>query len=184
MKKEQLVFVVTILLCIAGIIFGIYYGDEINKYINNNINPADKNPGDMVYAFLCYYYDSAKLQLLVFLCSFTVFSAPAGVLSTLYGSIALGSSIMVLTSEFYNSGYLLYLIVIPYALAGAISLYFFIEMVCRAYNFSITATHAKNGFGALAISRETRSYISGLLLLSAVILVSELCRFIIIVLVN
>jgi hypothetical protein len=170
--------------CIAGFTFGVYYGDEISLYFRNTVILPDKSLGIMFRTFLNFYYDSVKLQLLIFLCSFTVFSAPAGTLTVLYGSIILGSSTMAMATEYSVSGYLLYLTVLPYTFAGAVSLYIYVEMVCRAYSHSLSARHSGAGFSELALSRETRSYIAGLLLLSAFILISEICRFIIIVLVN
>ena len=184
MKKEQLIFFIMLAVCIAGFTFGVYYGDEISIYMRGTAIPSEKSFDVMLRAFLSFYYDSAKLQLFIFLCSFTVFSAPVGTFTVLYGSIALGSSTMVMTAENYASGYLLYLTVLPYTFTGAVSLYIYVEMVCRAYSHSISARHTGAGFGELALSRETRSYIAGLLLLSAFILISEICRFIIIVLVN
>lgn len=146
--------------------------------------PSDKSFNVILRAFLSFYYDSAKLQFLIFLCSFTLFSAPVGTFTVLYGSIVLGASTMVMTAGHSASGYLLYLTVLPYTFTGAVSLYIYIEMVCRAYSHSITARHNVAGFGELVLSRETRSYIAGILLLSAFILASEICRFIVIVLAN
>jgi hypothetical protein len=169
-KKEQLIFFIMLAVCIAGFTFGIYYGDEIGVYLRGTVIPAEKNPVIMLRAFLSFYYDSAKLQLLIFLCSFTVFSAPVGTFTLLYGSIVLGSSTMVMTAKHSVSGNLLYLIVLPYTFAGAVSLYIYIEMVCRSYSHSLSARHTGAGFGELALSHETRTYIAGLLLLSAFML--------------
>lgn len=183
MKKERLIFFIMFIVCISGFTFGVYYGDEIHVYMQNTMADSEINIGDMTKAFLNFYYDSAKLQILIFLCSFTVFSAPVGAFIILYSSIALGSSASVMTEFYASSGYVLYLSVLSYTLTGAISLYIYIEMICRAYRYSVSARHI-TGLGELTMSRDTRSYISGLLLLSVFILIAEICRFFIIKIFN
>lgn len=183
MKKERLIFFIMFIVCISGFTFGVYYGDEINVYMQSTVVESEKNIGGIINAFLNFYYDSAKLQILIFLCSFTVFSAPVGAFIILYSSMALGASASVMTKFYASSGYILYLSVLLYTLTGAISLYIYVEMICRAYRYSVSARHI-TGLGELTMSRDTRSYISGILLLSIFILIAEICRFFIIKIFN
>lgn len=163
--------------CIAGFSFGIYYSDDINNYLQTA--EQGKDTDGLLKSFFNFYYDSAKLQILIFICSFTIFCAPVGVVIVLYSSILLGSSAIVITDINASSNCYTYLIVFLYTFSGAVSLYLYIEMINRAYRYSISASHYTIS-EKISLSRNTRCFISYYFSLSVLILAAEICRFFII----
>ena len=178
MKKEKWFFYILFAICISGFVFAVYYGREINIYFRFPIVGREENIFGLITAFLNFYYEAAKIQLLIFLCSFTVFSAPVGIILILYAGMALGSSAYVICERQASS--FLYLSILPYTFIGAISLYLYVEMVYRGYGYSVSIRN-KTAPNKIIQSRTTRSYISSVLLMSALILIAEISRYFIII---
>ncbi|MDD4773745.1 MAG: hypothetical protein PHZ09_09095 [Eubacteriales bacterium] len=179
MKKERWFFYILFAICILGFVFGVYYGEEISIYYKNPIVEYEVEyeiKFELIAAFLHFYYEAAKVQILIFISSFTVFSAPVGIFAILYAAITLGASAYVI-SELQVSSVILNLSVL-YTFMGVISLYLYVEMAYRGYGYS------KIALRKIAQSQKTRSYLSGMLLLSSLILAAEICRYFVIIKLN